>query len=139
MPSSGTAELETLVRYLRQSGLDLEGDPAHGVFTVEARGEGPVTRVEITEDVLVAYLDELEGHRRGQDPRESARGLAMVHVIDHLTTDHGGGTNFVRTLSLVRDRRGIRFVEERDEAPPPTVPPFGESYVWSAEPGVPRD
>ena len=126
MRSESTPEIDTLVRHLRESGVDIHAS-GHGELISPPRGEGgPTAVVVIAEGDLHEYVADLAaGYGRGvDDPWWSARGLTAVHVMDYLTTTHGGGINQVSRLSLVRDDNGLHFVEERADDPglPPVQP-----------------
>ena len=135
MSTSDTPELDALVSGLRTGGLEVQGDG--DALVVGPRGDGgPAATLVIDEDLLRTYVEELARSYAGRpDPHDDARGFVTVDVDTYLTTDHGGGVNAVRRLALVRDARGLRFVEERGEIPPVEPLPDG-SYRWSADPGT---
>lgn len=134
MSTTDTPELVALVDALRADGLEVQNDG--GVIVVGPRGEGgPAATLVIDEDLLRAHIEEVaEDYAGRDDPHDAARGFVAVEVNTHLTTDHGGGVNAVSHLALIRDARGLRFVEERGEIPSLEPLPDG-SYRWSAEPG----
>ncbi|GAA4872942.1 hypothetical protein GCM10023203_23360 [Actinomycetospora straminea] len=125
--------------FLRESGLDAHVDVAASSVRIEPRRpNGPAAILEVDE---VRYRRCLEHLAAGSDssarPLDHARGLAMLEILELLTTDHGDGVNRVRRLWLADQGHGLHLVEERDDdpGPPPetSAGPHDEPAVFADE------
>ena len=58
------------------------------------------------------------------DPRAEALSLLQINIVEELTTDHGEGRNYVRSVGLERAPGGrITLAVDKDVLPLPDVPP----------------
>ena len=75
--------------------------------------------VRLPADLLLDYLRQPSTYSWPvTDPEAEALSLLEIHLVEELTTDHGEGRNYVRTVGLQRGRGGrVALVTDKDVPP----------------------
>ncbi|WP_214370903.1 hypothetical protein [Pseudonocardia sp. H11422] len=136
MTGKSSERLEWLFEYLRGSGFELErhgkGD-SYRVTSPEGKTHplNPVLVVNATD--LDDYVEQLLSGAKGGSGEEEALGMVSLNVLEELSTDHGDGYNFVRSLGFRRRKERVDFFVDSSPPEPGEFDP-SSPLAWTAYP-----
>lgn len=134
MSSKPDGRLEWLFDYLRGSGFELERHGKGDSYRISP----PEGKTHPSSPVLFAssadfdeYVEQLLAASKGGSGEEEALGTVSLNVLEELSTDHGDGYNFVRSLGFRRHRGRVEFFVDSNPPEPGAFDP-DSPLAWTA-------